>query len=97
MIESNKISLGYIKKLEYTGGYKGMRYMLKKGSRKVTDENGEEKKEDIMIGFVWPEPFCFAKTDPEKIVQKEFPLTQEGKEEAVNWLNETFEKEYKIS
>ena len=33
MIDSSKISLNFIKKLEYTGGYQGMRYMLRKESR----------------------------------------------------------------
>ena len=58
MIDSSKISLNFIKKLEYTGGYQGMRYMLRKESR---DED------TVLTAYAWPEPFCFSKTAPEKI------------------------------
>jgi hypothetical protein len=75
MIESNTISLNYIKKVEYTGSFQGMRYMLR-------------KEGDGMTAYAWREPLCFAKTDKREILQKEFPLTAEGKEEAVAWLNE---------
>lgn len=81
MIESNQISLQYIKKVEYTGGYKGMRYMLK-------------KQGDGMTVFAWPEPLCYAKADRETMIEKEFPLTPEGKEEAVNWLNEIYQQKF---
>ena len=55
MIDSSKISLNFIKKLEYTGGYQGMRYMLRKESR---DED------TVLTAYAWPEPFCFSKTAP---------------------------------
>ncbi len=76
MIESNKISVAYIKKVEYTGGSCGMRYMMKKSG------DGE------MEVSAWPEPLCYSKADKETMIKKNFPLTKEGKEEAVNWLNE---------
>lgn len=76
MIEGNKISVAYIKKVEYTGGYKGMRYMMRKSG------DGE------MEVSVWPEPLCYSKADKETMIKKNFPLTEEGKEEAVSWLNE---------
>lgn len=76
MIEANRISLQYIKKVEYTGGYKGMRYMMKNGG------------DGMMEVFVWPEPLCYSKAEKETMIKKQFPLTEEGKEEAVNWLNE---------
>ena len=82
MIEANKISIQYIKKIEYTGGYKGMRYMLKK--------SGDE----TMEVSIWPEPLCYAKADKETMIKKEFPLTGEGKEEAVNWLNEIYRSSF---
>ena len=80
MIDSSKISLNFIKKLEYTGGYQGMRYMLRKESR---DED------TVLTAYAWPEPFCFSKTAPENNIQKEFP-----KEEAVSWLNEIYQLEF---
>ncbi len=82
MIEANKISIKYIERVEYTGGYKGMRYMFMK--------NGKE----TMEVSVWPEPLCYAKADKESMIKKEFPLTIEGKEEAVNWLNEIYKEKF---
>ena len=82
MIEANKISVQYIKKVEYTGGYKGMRYMLKNCG------------EGNMEVSVWPEPLCYSKADKETMIKKQFPLTNEGKEEAVNWLNETYKDSF---
>ncbi len=76
MIETNRISLAYIKKVEYTGGYKGMRYMFKKNA------------ENEMEVSAWPEPLCYSKADKETMIKKQFPLTEEGKEEAVVWLNQ---------
>ena len=82
MIEANKISIQYIKKVEYTGGYQGMRYMFKKC--------GDEEMEVS----VWPEPLCYAKADKETMIKKQFPLTLEGKEEAVVWLNELHKEKF---
>ena len=82
MIEANKISIQYIKKVEYTGGYQGMRYMFKK--------SGDEEMEVS----VWPEPLCYAKADKETMIKKQFPLTLEGKEEAVVWLNERHKEKF---
>jgi hypothetical protein len=77
MIETNKISLNFIKKEPVTGSYKGMRFRL-------------HKEEDLIRTTVWPEPFCYDKTKEEKKTVKDFPLTPEGKEEAVVWLNEQY-------
>ena len=82
MVESNKISVAYIKKVEYTGGYQGMRYMIKNCG------------EGMMEVSVWPEPLCYSKADKETMIKKQFPLTEEGKEEAVCWLNELHEEKF---
>ena len=82
MIEADKISIAYIKKVEYTGGYKGMRYMIKKSG------DGE------MEVSIWPEPLCYAKADKETMIKKNFPLTLDGKEEAVNWLNSVYAEKF---
>lgn len=101
MIDSAKISIHYIAKLEYTGSYQGMRYMMKKKTikEKIVDEQGQEKenKKDSLLVYTWPEPLSFAKTDSSKIITQEFAFSQEGKEEAVKWLNEFYEREYLIN
>lgn len=77
MIDSATISIQYIKKDDFTGSYKGMRYRLSKSG-------------DGMEVVIWPGPYNFVKTPEQKKQRKEFPLTVEGKEEAVKWLNEQY-------
>ena len=89
MIDEKKIPLPYIKKSEYPGSDAGIRFMFR--SVTVTnEESGEEEK--VMRVFIWPEPYCLTKTDPEKITSRDFPLTQAGKEEAVEWINREHEE-----
>ena len=78
MIDSATISIQYIKKDDFTGSFKGMRYRLSKAG-------------DGMEVVIWPGPYNFIKTPENKKQRKEFPLTIEGKEEAVKWLNEQYE------
>ena len=89
MIEEKKIPLPYIKKAEYPGSDAGIRFMFR--SVTVTNEvSGEEEK--LMRVFLWPEPYCLTKTAPELVIQKDFPLTEEGKREAVDWINREHEE-----
>ena len=82
MIDTKLLHLNYIRKEPQTGSFCGMRYMLRKGT------SGEQ---DCIDAFCWPEPFCFIKTPEEQKKLRQFPLTQEGLENAVNWLNEQYE------
>ena len=75
MIDTNRVSFDFIKKEVFTGSDEGMRYRL-------------EKSGDNIIARVWPEPYSYIKTDDALKVSETFPLTRDGKEEAVNWLNE---------
>jgi len=77
-IDPNTISVNYIKKEPFTGGYKGMRYRLIKST-------------DGMEVTIWPEPYNYLRTPDEKKQSKQFPLTTEGRDEAVAWLNEQYE------
>ncbi|MBP9996200.1 MAG: GNAT family acetyltransferase [Lachnospiraceae bacterium] len=77
MIDSATVSLNFIKKEVFTGSYSGMRYRL-------------EKCNDNIKAWVWPEPYNFIKTEESLKTSEEFPLTMEGKEEAVAWLNEQY-------
>ncbi|NBJ94007.1 hypothetical protein [Parablautia muri] len=82
MIDKEKFHvLNYIKKEEYTASMDGMRYMLKK------KETGEESRLEAVI---WPEPYCYAKTEEEKKRRKEFPFSPEGIKQAADWLNEQY-------
>lgn len=86
MIDQNIIHLNFIKKEPQSGSYQGMRYLFARG------KNGEEDCIDVTI---WPEPLCFVKTPQDQKETKQFPLTVEGKEDAVDWLNEQYEAQKK--
>lgn len=78
MINPNTVSLNFIKKEVFTGSDAGMRFRL-------------EKKGDEMLVWAWPEPYNFFKTDDALKVSESFPLTIEGRDEAVDWLNNQHE------
>lgn len=73
------ISINAIKKEPFTGSETGMRYRF-------------EKVEDLLKTSVYPEPFAFDKTDPEKITTKDFEFSNDGYDQAIAWINEEFEK-----
>ena len=73
--------LNYVKKEEYSASMDGMRYMLKK------KETGDGAKLEVII---WPEPYCYAKTEEEKKQRMEFEFSQDGVEMAADWLNEQY-------
>ena len=58
------ISINAIKKEPFTGSESGMRYRF-------------EKADDFLKTSVYPEPFAFEKTDPEKIITKDFEFSYE--------------------
>ena len=79
MLDKEKFHvLNYVKKEEYTGSMEGMRYMLRKKSA------GEETK---LVLFIWPEPFGYGNTPEEKKQRMEFPFSEEGLGQAVDWMN----------
>lgn len=82
-IDPNTISVNYIKKEPFTGGYKGMRYQLVKSS-------------DGMEVTIWPEPYNYLKTPDEKKQSRQFSLTVDGRDEAVAWLNEQYEQQKQL-
>ncbi len=82
-IENSSISLNFIKKEPMSGSYKGMRYLLRKSG------------DDIEV-CIWPEPYNFLKTAEELKQYNRFPLTAEGKDEAVAWLNKQVEDQHEL-
>ena len=76
MIEKEKVSIKFIKKEPFTGSDSGMRFRLA--------NNGN----DEILATVWPEPYSYYSTDDSLKTNKTFPLNEEGRDLAVNWLNE---------
>lgn len=79
MIEKDKfLNLNILKKEDYTGSMDGMRYRLVKE---------EEEEQKFIRVTAWPEPFCFDKTPEEQKTSIRVAFSEEGKEEAADWLN----------
>ena len=73
------LNMNFYKKEKFTGSYKGMRYLLKKDSENDTT---------IFRCYVWPGPYNFASTPDEQKLTEIFDFTEEGKQKAVDWMNE---------
>lgn len=80
------LSMDYLKKTEYTGGYRGMRYRLEKGTAK--SENDEEIA--VLKVTIWPEPFNYFTTPEESKEREEFPFDEDGVTDAVAWMNDRY-------
>ena len=74
------LNMNFYKKENFTGSYKGMRYLLKKEK--------DEEENDIFLCYVWPGPYNFATTAEEEKLSHRFPFTEDGKQQAVDWMNE---------
>ncbi|MDY5955931.1 MAG: hypothetical protein SPJ22_02130 [Frisingicoccus sp.] len=86
MIELKDVMpIPFLKKEAFTGSYKGMRYRMAK--KEVPLSENSEEKQTVLSVFIWPQPFCFDKTEDSKKTEKLFDFSPEGIEEAVAWLN----------
>lgn len=76
----------------FYGSIGGMNYRVNRNPMKnVRFSSAEEKADATLIAYIWPGPKNFNKTDPEKIRSKEFPYSDEGKDELAAWLSEQYE------
>lgn len=80
MIERKDIlSLEFLKKADsYTGCNSGLRYRLKK----TETESGT-----VLQAAAWPEPYNFISTPEEQKEYEEFEFSEEGIQNAIDWLN----------
>ncbi|MCI2046754.1 MAG: histidine phosphatase family protein [Faecalibacterium sp.] len=78
---------------EYSGAHFGMRYHFKPGKKAAPQPDGTEKEEPTLFGVIWPDPWAEEKTDPALLRHKDFPLSDEGRAQAAQWLAETFAAE----
>lgn len=77
LIKETFVPLQFFKKEAYTGSMKGMRYRIKK------EEEGLEVT-------VYPQPYCYEATPDEKKTKTVFSFSEEGREQALEWINEQF-------
>ena len=92
-LEHDILYFNNLKSQPYTGSQQGLRYCLRK--------KGDEKKGEpvILEVFAWPEPFNLEHTPEALVEREEFPVSEEGRAEAIKWLEERYDarKEYWIS
>ncbi len=79
------LNMNFYKKETFTGSYQGMRYLLKK------DTEGEDT---VFRCYNWPGPYNFAATPDDKKEMACFPFSEEGKQAAVDWLNQNWKERY---
>ena len=82
LTRSDFLSLNFVKKEDYPGSYKGLRYMLHKA------EVDEETNLQI---YIWPEPFCSDATPDEQKKSKMFEFSEDGLAEGIEWMNSEYE------
>lgn len=77
------LSLNFVKKEDFTGSHRGIRFML----HQETVE--EEKKLKV---YLWSEPFGFEATPDEQKISELFEFSEEGLCQAIDWMNQNYEK-----
>lgn len=81
MIQRDDIlSMEYLKKTEFTGCHKGMRYRLEG----AVGAEGDKK----LKCTVWPEPFNYFKTPEDQKESEMFLFEEDGIVDAIAWMND---------
>jgi hypothetical protein len=81
------LSLNFVKKEDFTGSHKGMRFMLHQA--KVEKEDGTEDKK--LQVYIWSEPFGFAATPDDEKQSELFEFSEDGLAKAIEWMNEKYD------
>ncbi len=82
---SDILSIEFLKKSEYTGSYRGMRYRIEK------TESEEEGKR--LLATVWPEPYNYFNTAEEKKIRAYFSFDEDGIVKIVEWMSERWQED----
>ena len=94
MIEyTDVMPIPFLKKEAFTGSYQGMRYRMKK--TEVPVQEGSEETTTQLLVHVWPQPFCFDKTEDSLKTERLFEFNPDGIRSAVDWLNDLYINEKK--
>ena len=85
---SEFMPLQYFKKQKWSGSYQGMRFMFQK---KSVVKDDPETKEDVLEVVCWKEPFSYECTPEDEKTFRQFPLSEEGREQGIAWLEQEYE------
>lgn len=87
VVREELLALEFYKSRPFKGSDKGIRYMVQNVKKKLSeDEAGEEI--NLLKAYIWPEPFCFEATNDNLKQSSEFPFSEEGLCQAIEWINE---------
>ena len=84
MIDKRLVPFSGLKKEPFSGSHHGMRYFFR---------GDDGKNSTTFTVFIYPEPWCFEQTPDEDKESATFPLSDEGMDQAIVWLNERYEAE----
>ena len=70
--------LPFYQKEAFTGADRGLRFWIGKAEK--------EEEQMVLRVILWPEPFALKHTADEKKTAKEFPFSEEGLDEAYEWI-----------
>lgn len=84
MIDKRLVPFNGLKKEPFSGSHHGMRYLL---------SGDDGKNSTTFTVYIYPEPWCFEQTAPEQIQSASFFLSEEGMDQAMDWLKERYESE----
>lgn len=76
--------LPFYQKEAFTGSDRGLRFWI--GRTELAADGDEEKKEMVLRVTLWPEPFARDKTPKEQKINRDFPFSEEGLDEAYRWI-----------
>ena len=99
MLDYIPLLLYFKSKNEYSGAHLGMRYYFTMKKEKQPQPDGTEQEISLLAGTIWPEPWAREHTDPALQLHRDFPLTDEGRQQAAQWLSDTFysdEEKWKV-
>ena len=71
------------KKSPYTGSMEGMHFYI---------EKVQENETDLFRVWIFPGPFCFAKTKDDLKQSRTFPFAEESLVQITDWLNAQYTK-----
>jgi hypothetical protein len=80
MIATMGLTIQALKKEPFSGSHHGMRYYLNSSG-------------DTINAWIYPEPWCFEQTPEESRTYHAFPLTQDGLNDAIDWINASWEED----
>ncbi|MCR5671475.1 MAG: hypothetical protein K6G10_10755 [Butyrivibrio sp.] len=76
----------------YFGSHKGMRFRLaREPLENVKFTPIDKRGPATLMATVWPEPYSYANTDKALMTSENFDITEEGFEEAIQWINDQYE------